>query len=915
MTNPIVQVWRDADTLFERLLDLAPATRVAALEAMSPSPELRAAVLRLLAAHEGDGVLDRAPGEVDASPPTDALIGRRLGRWILGEPIGRGGMAVVYHATAVDGSGQVAALKLLTLGGMAGPGVERFRQEQAALARLRHVHIATLFDAGVADDGTPWLAMALVDGVRIDEWCDARRLTTRQRVTLFLDVCDAVASAHANLVVHRDLKPSNVLVDRDGEVRLLDFGIARIVDESNEATLTQWRALTPEYAAPEQFAGEPTSTAVDIYGLGALLYRLLAGRAPRRSSESGDAPIALPSLTGGSAAGLRGDLDAICLRALAIDPGARYATVAAMADDLRRWLAGLPVLAVRPSLVYRARKFARRHRLGTLAVGAMLLILLAGTLAVLWQARRANAQALLAAQNAARATAVRDFLVALFESADPEEAAGSIDTREVVAIGARRAREEFATQPALRSEMLRILGTIQRRLGDYDQAAQTLDAAAAADADARSPSDAAWLDYELGILDSIGGRYGAARERFDRALRRLPDASERSLIQLRANLLGELAILAAGESDFERAFALLDEADGALSALDPPNPQERIVVLNLRASFLNDLGRFAEAFAISARIVDESREERLDQRGTFAQLLTNAAKMAAAAGDLPGAITYAEEAVDVAQQRYPARHTVVADALLALGNALRQAARHEAAIPVLRDSLAMYAALALPESEAEVAMVLARALLDARATAEGLALGERYLLAVDAAGERSSSLAFGLLDVCLRASRSTAPDRYAAHARDAITRLESLPEASRSQPLTQRVRRRLAEWSLQDGQFAIAQRVADGADDPSADLADGEAILLRAVSVQASWSAGRQREALDQFERIATALAKAPDLGIADSEARLAAAVAAVTVAHPSRAALLAEAERADERRPLPEDLADRLDSLRREVR
>ncbi len=271
--------WAEADAVFERLLDLEPAARAATLAALDLSAAVRQRVERLLAADAAPTALDR-PLRIEAgSEPRER---RLIGRWRLGEEIGRGGSAVVYLAEAVDPPGRRAALKLLGVGALADEGLERFRREQAILARLSHPHIAALYEAGISADGTPWLAMALVDGVRIDAWCRSHDLDVAARIRLLLDVCDAVSHAHQALVIHRDIKPGNVLVDASGHVRLLDFGIARLGDASDgERTATEYRALTPDYAAPEQFAGAPPSTAMDVWGLGALAYQLLTGRPPR----------------------------------------------------------------------------------------------------------------------------------------------------------------------------------------------------------------------------------------------------------------------------------------------------------------------------------------------------------------------------------------------------------------------------------------------------------------------------------------------------------------------------------------------------------------------------------------------------------------------------------------------------------
>src|SRR5690606_33511661 len=395
------EAWQAADAILDALLDLPVDQREARLQALAPAPDLAARVRRLLAVSACDGPLDQPRPSLQAAgpQPEPSLEGRRLGRWQLQQRVGEGGMAVVYRATSVAPPvGQQAALKILSLAALARGGRERFLREQAVLARMRHPYIAPLYEAGVDEDGTPWLAMSLVDGQRIDQWCQAHGLGLAARLDLVCQVAEALEYAHRNLVVHRDIKPSNVLVDADGLVRLLDFGVGR--ELSSVATRTVQHALTPEYAAPEQFGGHDTGTAADIYGLAALTYRLLTGSAPpaacavpagapeRASTRATRAPAG--SLERGFAPRLRGDLDAILQRGLAEDPAQRYPSVEAFVADLRNYRARRPVRARAPSAGYRLRRFAQRNR-WPLAAGAVLAVtLLGGGLGVLWQAQRAE---------------------------------------------------------------------------------------------------------------------------------------------------------------------------------------------------------------------------------------------------------------------------------------------------------------------------------------------------------------------------------------------------------------------------------------------------------------------------------------------------------------------------------------------
>jgi serine/threonine-protein kinase len=489
MTNEI-ELWRAADAVLATLLELPGPERAQRLAAMDLPGPVRAAVQRLLHMHDQRGVLDRAVALMPA-PADNVLVGRTLGRWRLLEEIGRGGMSVVFRAQALDASGQVAAVKLLTLSALAGGGAERFRLEQAVLARLRHPHIATLLEAGVADDGSPWLAMALVDGVRIDRWCAQHALAMPKVIALFLQVCDAVAYAHRNLVVHRDLKPSNVLVDDAGHVRLLDFGIARLIDSATETTASQWRALTPEYAAPEQFIGTPPSTAMDVYGLGALLYRLLTGKPPRQPTDApGASPMPPSTAARGTpaAAALRGDLDAVLLKALSPEPTQRYDSAASFALDLHACLDRRPVSARAPSVGYRMARFATRHRVGVAAGLAIALTMIAGTTVALWQAQRARAEAISAqraqqraTQQLERAEALRRFLTDLFAATDPENPAKLLSTiDQLLDVGMRMAQDANRIDGLARADLLTTLGNIYHNRENQPRARAALDAAIAA---------------------------------------------------------------------------------------------------------------------------------------------------------------------------------------------------------------------------------------------------------------------------------------------------------------------------------------------------------------------------------------------------------------------------------------------------
>jgi serine/threonine-protein kinase len=442
--------WEFISPLLDELLELDPGQQSVRLETLRrDDPQLAETVTRLLEQQTEvereaflHGVIDVGGLErVDASE----LAGQVVGKYTLERLLGQGGMGSVWLARRTDGRYEgVAALKLLNLALVSRGGAQRFQREGNILARLTHPNIARLIDAGVAK-GQPYLVLEYVEGEAIDRWCDAQALGVDARVRLFMDVLAAVAHAHNNLTLHRDLKPSNILVDREGRVKLLDFGIAKLIEDrerpaaATELTQLAGRAFTPEYGAPEQVQGGDVTTATDVYSLGVLLYVLLGGQHPtatentaaveqlravleteprrlsdvamRTSAEAAGARSATPLRL---ARDLRGDLDNIVAKALKKAPAERYQSAAAFADDLRRYLNDQPVLARPDTVGYRVGKFVRRYRLAVGAASATLLALTAGVVGTTWQAVEARRAQALAEANAAEARQQRE--VAQFET-------------------------------------------------------------------------------------------------------------------------------------------------------------------------------------------------------------------------------------------------------------------------------------------------------------------------------------------------------------------------------------------------------------------------------------------------------------------------------------------------------------------
>ncbi len=494
--------WAALNRLLDAALDLPESERVAWVESLGPEyVQLKPRLLDLLmrAGQSGaSGFLDTIPKvgvaedeNIPWSPshqPED-----KVGPYCLEKELGEGGMGTVWLARRSDGMiHRPVALKLPRGTWRRNRLAERMAREREILASLNHPNIARLYDAGLTADGQPYLALEYVEGWRIDEYCDKEGLDIKSRLTIFLQVVSAVEHAHAQLVVHRDLKPSNILVTGDGQVRLLDFGIAKLLEQGQasetEITEAAGRALTPDYASPEQIAGRPIGAASDVYSLGVVLYELSTGDRPYRLQRGSRGALEeailrsepkRPSEAAKYLArrkALRGDLDWIILKALAKDVDRRYPSAAALRMDLVRHLQHQPIEAGPPSASYRVAKFIRRHRLGVAAATLITLSMIGGTVGAtvgLLRAREAEAQA-----RAQAATAEREssFLADLFNVSSPDQAQGrELTAREILDRGAARIRTELAGEPLVEAHMLRTVGTVYTQLGLYTEASPLLE--------------------------------------------------------------------------------------------------------------------------------------------------------------------------------------------------------------------------------------------------------------------------------------------------------------------------------------------------------------------------------------------------------------------------------------------------------
>lgn len=655
-----------------------------------------AARVRAMLARIGDA---GEPGQGEAGH--DPLPGTRVGPFLVIERIGKGGMGVVYRGRR-EGTGfaQDVAIKLIRRGFDFDDVQARFLRERRILARLEHPNLARFIDGGVAPDGRPWFALEFVRGEPLTRWCDRRELDIRARVRLFLEVCAAVQHAHTQLVVHRDLKPANILVDADGRVKLLDFGIARLVggDEEAGAPLTvagRHAALTPEYAAPEQFGGDADAgVTTDVYALGVVLYELLAGVLPY-AIDRGDAaaaertvreqpPQALPqaiSREGVHAAAARlaaratslegyrrearGDLDRILGKALAKHPARRYGTVQAFADDLVRWLEGRPVRVSGDGLGYRFGKFVRRNHVAVAFATLALLAAAIGVVATAWQARRAI-------ESAHRANAIRTWLVELFESGVPGSAANQVpDVRTLIERGAQRAQDELRDRPALQADMLGTLGRIYNQLGLFDQAEPLLRQALEVQGSlgrARSPEGADIL-LDLAMVDRRRQRLGDAEARLREALAittELHDATREAAVrQVLGVVLGLSRRTDEGVAEARRAIDLLRE-------VEQPAGERSAAALNSLGLIFYQARRYTESLAPWRSSLALYRTLHGDTHALVAKTLSNIGDSLRELGRLDEAEAALREAIAIDQRVYtgpdPAHATLLGNLAALLGS-------------------------------------------------------------------------------------------------------------------------------------------------------------------------------------------------------------------------------------------------------
>ncbi len=685
--------WRRVDQILSAAFRCASEERPAFLaEACEGDEGLRREVEELLAADAAGHEDWIEPIVANSHSQGDAYRDGVIGHYTLGEKIGQGGMGEVYAARRTDGTfeRQVAIKLVSAMAG--GERIRRLRSEQEILARLEHPNIARLYDAGTTEDGRPYLVMEYIDGLPIDRYCDHHRLSVTDRVRLVEQLCLAVEEAHRNLLIHRDIKPDNILVAGDGTPKLLDFGLAKLLDPGapEDGCVQSLRWMTPWYASPEQVAGEALTVSSDIYSLGVLLYVLLLGVLPYRDRQGAFAeairetpaepplsalariaagkgldpsgqPVALETLCGARSVEakelgkrLGGDLGTILLKTLSKEPERRYGHARELADDLARWRTRRPVKARRDSWPYRLGRFAARHRL---AVAMGTAALLAGFVAagLFWgQSLRLSKQRAIALQEQASAGAALDFLVDVFSSADPTWADGKPPSAsEILANGAVKVRRELAGQPALQARLFETIGQVYTTVGLHAEAEPLLLDALALRRDLGTGVELARSLWALGQLRFYQGRYEDSEALLQESCSLYEATAPESLGALEAQT--SLAWVNSLQGRNEQALELYRVALAGLEAIDPES-LEVATALDEMAGVEINRRNMAEAERLLRRSEAIRQARSSPGNPDYAATRLLLARTLAFRGEAAAALALAEETIEALQNAVEEGH-------------------------------------------------------------------------------------------------------------------------------------------------------------------------------------------------------------------------------------------------------------------
>jgi serine/threonine-protein kinase len=710
--------WARIEALFDHAVELTAAERAHFLDAeCRDDAALRQEVDSLLAEHDAEPAFLETPAPwTPAGEDADDAPAEAIGPYRVLRLLGRGGMGQVWLAERQEpGFRQQVALKLMRRGMDSDDLIARFRTERQILASLNHANIARLLDIGATAQGRLFLVMEYVDGIPLVDYCDQHRLDVRQRLQLCRSICAAVHHAHRSLIVHRDIKPGNILVTAEGVPKLLDFGIAKMLDARGDFasphTRPDVRLLTPEFSAPEQLRGEPVTTACDVYALGIMLYLLLAGRHPfagaatraeleRRILEEEPSPPSA-GLTEAAAAArraalpqlerqLRGDLDTVVLKALRKEPDARFASVLSLSDDLERYLTGRPVQARPATAGYRLRKFVARNRVAVTAAAGLAGVLVASTAITLYQSRRVREQSLLVGRERDKALEVRGFLLEMFGTTGPDQATGdTVTARQLLDRRAATLADAYPDDPEMRAEMMFVLAEGYEKLGLPAQAEplarQSLETRRSQlgrnHADVVASLDL--LGWVLHRLDQTDQAEATLREAVTIGRTVFPATGDVRM----ARALNDLGVVREAKGDYDEAATLYRESL-AMRALLPGEGDIGVavttsnlaVVLYRKGDLAGAVQAAENALALFRRSLGPDH-----QRTTVVQ--SNLAAMQSTRGDHEGAATQQREILERRTRLFGRRHPATASTMTLLASELLALGQPAEAEQLLREAL------------------------------------------------------------------------------------------------------------------------------------------------------------------------------------------------------------------------------------
>lgn len=823
--------WLQLSPLLDEALDRSPEDRSAWLDALrvsSPSDaddlaELLRETDRTSSLLGGVDVMATREAEV-----TGEWIGQRLGAWQIDALLGRGGMAAVYRARRVDGRFDgLAAAKLLHAARYLRDGDGRVRQEAAALARLSHPNIARLHDAGLTDSGEPYLILELVDGVPIDQWCDERRAPIERRVALMLEVCDAVAHAHEKLIIHRDLKPSNILVTPQGAVKLLDFGIAELMDAAaHPGPTAPPRAFTPAYASPEQVRGESVTTATDVYALGVLLHQLLCGRHPTappgatlpallRSIEDA-APMSLPlrvrrdperhalarsrGTTGEAlATALAGDLDAIVRKALAKDPSMRYRTVSMLAEDLARAARFEPVLAREQTAWYRGRRFVRRHRVGVAATVASFAVLASAVVVTTAQSVEARRQQDAAQFEARRSAAASEMLGAVLTDLGSGPAVADSITSRLSEVLLRQYQGDPRIHGRLLLDLAGLLEGLDRGSASEQAIREALRVARVARDRALDAGIACVRAQRAAESDSAA----AARALLDSAAVLLAPTDTASVAAVQCQL-ARASLALAGDHDMRAAEVAARRALAWLRATgDSTSARYQGALTTLDLTLMFDQSRRRDRLAIAQRLRRLALETGRARSAFALSAATSEADVLFALGEVRAADSVLR--ATIASFGYPGPDDVPWQVSKLLGLSAFYLADHDSALVWIRASIARALADSSPRLAESAMNRLPEMLLKAGRIDEARTAVKEYREFSRRTGRVTVTMST-LMDARIHAATGAAERAW--FTADSLVRAHGWPDRFRAGSPTLELSA-LADFSIQTKRYALADSAAE----------------------------------------------------------------------------------------------------------